>query len=249
MKKIIFILMFFAIFVSLSYSQDVISLKTQDEVDSCEIDWTVPELMKFHDVIYIIWHEAWPQKNTTQLISLVPEVKEHINKINNANLPGIQRDKETKWKAGLAELNKAAENYYDACSSGDEKRMLDAAEDLHAKFEMMVRIIKPVFKEVDDYHKILYIIYHKYLPDKKYDSIKNVIDELINRAEAIVNIPSDKLQKRLKEKSDNFKKASENLLISTKELKSVLETNEPQKIDQAVEHMHSMYQSLEANFD
>ncbi|MGB9695673.1 MAG: hypothetical protein ACP5P3_05925 [Ignavibacteria bacterium] len=249
MRKLIFIFTFLTIFVSFSRSQDVVSIKPQDEVDSCEIDWTVPELMKFHDVIYIIWHEAWPQKNTVQLVSLVPEVKEHISKINNANLPGIQRDKEAKWKAGLVEFNKAAENYYEACSSGDAQKMLDAAEDLHAKFEMMVRILKPVFKEVDDYHKILYIIYHKYLPEKKYESIKNVIDNLISYAESIVNISSNKLQKRLKEKSDNFKKAAENLLISTKELKSVLETNDPQKIDRAVEHMHSMYQLLETNFD
>lgn len=249
MKKLILILMFLTIFVSFSRSQDVNSTNPNNEIDSCEIDWTVPELMKFHDVIYIIWHEAWPQKNTIQLVSLVPEVKEHIDKINNANLPGIQRDKETKWKAGLVELNKAAENYYDACSSGDEEKMLNAAEDLHAKFEMMVRILKPMFKEVDDYHKILYIIYHKYLPEKKYESIKNVIGDLIMRAESIVNIPPDKCQKKLKEKSDSFKKAAENLLISTKELKFVLETNDPQKIDQAVEHMHSMYQLLEANFD
>lgn len=249
MKKLIFVFAFLTIFVSFLHSQDVMITKPQDEIDSCEIDWTVPELMKFHDVIYIIWHEAWPQKNTAQLVSLVPEVKEHINKINNANLPGIQRDKEAKWKTGLVELNKSAENYYDACSSGDTKRMLDAAEDLHAKFEMMVRILRPVFKEVDDYHKILYIIYHKYLPEKKYESIKNVIDNLISCAEAIVNISSEKLQKRLKEKSDIFKEAAENLLTSTKELKSVLEINDPQKINQAVEHMHSMYQLLEQNFD
>lgn len=249
MKKFIFVFAFLLILTSFSRSQDVLVTKTQDEIDSCEIDWTVPELMKFHDVIYIIWHEAWPQKNTAQLISLVPEVKEHINKINNANLPGIQRDKEAKWKAGLAELNKSAENYYEACASGDTKKMLDAAEDLHAKFEMMVRILKPVFNEVNDYHKILYIIYHKYLPEKRYDSIKSVMDELITCAEAIVNISPERLQKRLKEKSDNFRKSAENLLISTKELKSTLETNEPQKIDQAVEHMHSMYQLLEQSFD
>ncbi len=72
------------------------------QVDSSEITWTVPELVKFHDVIYLIWHEAFPAKDIKALKGFVPEIKTSMESINNAKLPGIVREKENKWKESAA---------------------------------------------------------------------------------------------------------------------------------------------------
>lgn len=241
MKKLFFIL-FFVSFLFMgknSFSQ----------IDSAEITWTVPELIKFHDVIYLIWHEAYPNKDISALKGYVPEIKTHIEQINSAKLPGIVREKENKWKEGLIDLNKSAEEYYSAAGGNDDKAMLDAAEKLHAKFEMMIRILKPVLKEIDEYHKILYIIYHKYFPDKNYTEISNVMDELILKAEAITKADEEKLKKRLKEKFSNFQPVAKELYDNTAALKEVLKTNDSVQINNAVEKMHSSYQKLECVFD
>jgi hypothetical protein len=241
MKKLFFILFFISfLFIGKnSYSQ----------VDSAEISWTVPELIKFHDVIYLIWHEAYPAKDIKALKNFVPEIKTSMENINNAKLPGIVKDKENKWKEGLVEFNNTAEDYYKAASGNDDQAMLDAAEKLHAKFEMMIRVLKPVLKEIDEYHKILYVIYHKYFPDKKYSEISNVIDELISRADAITKADEEKLKKRLKDKFANFQPAAKELYDNTVTLKEVLKTNDAEKINKAVETMHSSYQKLESVFD
>lgn len=64
------------------------------------------------------------------------------------------------------------EKYNEAASSGDNESLLNAAEELHSKYENLVRIIRPVIKEIDEFHKILYVIYHKYYPDKKNEEIR-----------------------------------------------------------------------------
>ncbi len=241
-KKYFFLVLFFVLIsVSNSYSQH--------EIDSAEIKSSVPELIKFHDVIYVIWHEAYPSKDIKLLKSLVPDIQTHLSNINNAKLPGILREKEAKWKEGLIDLNKTADEYYKAANSSDDQVLLDAAEKLHSNFEMMVRILKPVLKELDEYHKILYVIYHKYFPEKKYDEINLVIDNLITKADDITKVTEDKLQKRIPSKIEDYKKAAKDLLDATISLKDILKTNDPVQIDKAIDNMHSKYQKLESVFD
>lgn len=241
MKKIILILPI--LFIALFLNAD---LKAQNEIDSSEIKWRVQELSDFHEVIYVIWHEAYPSKDIATLKSFVPEIKMHIEKINNASLPGIIQDKADKWKEGLPVLNAAAEQYYKAAEGSDEQAMLDAAEELHSKYEMMVRTVAPVMKEVDIYHQLLYVIYHKYLPGKDYASISNVIDDLLIRAE---NIKTGKMSKRVEGKKDEFLAIADELISAVKSLKETLSTNDSTQIDAAVEVMHTKYIKLEQLFD
>jgi hypothetical protein len=223
-----------------------INLPAQDSVLVHEISGSVPELEEFHNVIYEIWHNAYPNKDYNALRSYVNEVNAYAAKVYDARLPGILRDKETKWQDGLAELKIAVENYNTAASGTDNEQLLNAAEALHAKFEMMVRIIKPVLKEVDDFHKVLYVVYHKYLPEKNYEKIKSACEELKLKAEAIINAkPTKKMEARM----EQFKNASNELVSSVNTLSEICKGNDIAAIDSAVEDMHTKYQKLEAVFD
>jgi hypothetical protein len=221
----------------------------QTKIDSAEISSDVPELYDFHDIIYPMWHNAYPAKDIKALKDFVPEIKSSMTKINNAKLPGILREREDKWKNQLKEFNNAAENYYKASSENNDKALLDAAEKLHYNFEMMVRVLRPVFKEIDDYHVTLYIIYHKLYPEKKYDEIGKQMDNLINKAVAITKIPNDKLKKRLGGKTTDFDAVSKELYDATVALKEELKSKNEKKIDGAIQKMHSIYQKLDKLFN
>ncbi|MCI0473770.1 MAG: hypothetical protein L0Y76_09325, partial [Ignavibacteria bacterium] len=131
MKKLLISLIAFIVLSSAG-------LFAQHNIDSTEITSSVPELFEFHDVIYVIWHEAYPAKDIAALKSMVDKIKPYMEKINAASLPGILQDKKGKWDEGLKVLNASAENYYNAAAGNDDQMMLDAAEKLHADFEMMV---------------------------------------------------------------------------------------------------------------
>lgn len=218
----------------------------QNKIDSTEITSSVPELSKFHDVIYVIWHEAYPSKDIGTLKGMVEKIKPDMQNINNAKLPGILKDKEAKWQDGLKVLNASAENYYNAAKGTDDQAMLDAAEKLHADFELMVRVLRPVSKEVDEYHKDLYVIFHKFYPAKDYKSIEPLMDGMISKAEACLNA---KLPKRLESKADVFQSTVKELVAKTTALKEVLKTNDAAAIDKAVDVMHSKYQDVEKIFE
>jgi hypothetical protein len=213
-----------------------------------EISSNVKELTDFHEVIYPMWHEAYPAKDYNALKNLVPKIKSGMDEINNAKLPGILRDKEGAWKSQLSEFNKSAQNYYSAASGNNNDALLSAAEELHSGYEKMVRVIRPPLKEIDDFHKDLYIIYHKLLPDSKFDEIAGMTGKLTTEAEAIKNYPHDKLTARLGSNVEKYDAAALKLYDSVKSLEKVLKTTDPVKKKEAVESMHSAYEEIDSLF-
>ena len=221
---------------------------SQVKIDSSEITSSVPELTNFHEIIFPIWHTAYPAKDINALKGYVPQIKASMDEINKAVLPGILKDKEILWKNQLQQLNVAADNYYKAAGENDDEAMLTAAEALHHNFEMMNRVIRPVLKEMDNYHQILYIIYHKLYPDKKYDEIATYMDSLVERADAIRKYPQDKLKKRLGDNISKFDPAANELYNATVALKEILNYNDTIKKSEAVQNMHTKYQNLQELF-
>jgi hypothetical protein len=240
-KKII---VFFISAVVLTASQ--IYPSVFDPAQTAETESRVPELSAFHDVIYPIWHTAYPEKDYDALRKFVPEITRLADGLYTASLPGILRDKKARWEAGLEEMKKAVDNYSRAASGEDNLTLLNAAEDLHANYEMMVRIIRPVLKEVDEFHKTLYTVYHKYLPNREFGKIGSATPDLIVKSEAIVNA---KLPQRLEAKNEQFASAAQELLAAAKVLEKECKTQDPEAIQRAVDILHSRYQNLEKIFE
>ena len=224
-----------------------VSLFSQEEAQQSEIDSSVPELFEFHEVIYPIWHTAYPAKNYEMLKEMVADVNSGAEKILTAQLPGILRDKQEEWDNGLAKLRNSVEEYNKAMVETEEAEMLLAAEELHSDYEMLVRIIRPVTKEVDEFHKVLYMIYHHYWPNRNMEDFSKAVDDLEMRAEELTN---SVLPKRVSDKSDEFKEQSQKLYDSTKNLKQLKESDANEaELEKAVEDVHDNYVALEELFN
>ena len=211
-----------------------------------ETESSVPELSAFHEVIYPLWHTAYPEKDIAMLKSLVPQVNELAAKVFAAKLPGILREKQAKYDAGLAEFRKSVEAYNAAAKGTDDKAMLDAAEALHAKYEALVRAIRPVLAEMDAFHKVLYVVYHKDLPDKKWDNIRAAAPDLKAKAEAVTQA---KLPARLEPKKDAFNAAAAGLVEAASALAALGREADGAAVEAAVLKLHTSYQALEKIFD
>lgn len=211
-----------------------------------ETDGSVPALSDFHEVIYPIWHEAFPEKNIKALSDFSDSVKNSAEKIYEAKLPGILRDKETKWNDGVAKFKTSVDEYIAAAKTEDESRMLNAAEALHSNYELLVRVIRPVLKEVDEYHKDLYMIFHHYIPNKEIDKAKTIADGLKIKAGLLA---SAKLPTRLAGKQDSYNKSVEELIANTNLFVEALAQGDFEVINKALDIMHTSYQKLEAVFN
>ncbi len=211
-----------------------------------ETEGTVPEISAFHEVIYPIWHTAFPEKDIAMLKSLVPQVNELADKVFAAKLPGILRDKQAKYDAGLAEFRASVEAYNAAAKGSDDKAMLDAAEALHAKYEKLVRTLQPVLKEMEDFHKVLYVVYHTDLPAKNWEAVRAAAPDLKAKAEAVT---AAKLSARLQPKAEAFAKASGELVKAATVLAGLGPEANGEAVEQAVQKLHGRYQELEKIFD
>jgi hypothetical protein len=129
----------------------------------------------------------------------------------------------------------------------DEEEILSSAEELHSNFEMLVRIIRPVTKEVDEFHKVLYMIYHHYWPCKNKEEFNSAVDDLVILAEELNTCV---LPKWAADKDEVFKEQSQKLFNSTNKLKELKNKSaNDSDIDKAIESVHNDYIALEALFD
>ncbi len=221
------------------------NLFSQHEIKIAETESKVPELEQFHEIIYSIWHTAYPAKDCAALRSYTKEVNILSEKINSAKLPGILRDKKAKWEKGLIEFKKSVDEYNKQADGTNDAALLKAAEELHSNYEILVRIIRPVSKEIDEFHKVLYVIYHTYLPNKEYDNIHSASSNLLTKAEAITKA---KIPSKFESKSEKIKSAATDLLDAVKSLSSLDKSIATGDIDAAVENIHTKYQKLEELF-
>lgn len=221
-------------------------LKAQHEKVQ-ETSWEVPELWQYHDVIYKLWHEAWPEKNIELLSSLLADLKKGYQTLTQTELPGILRDKKEKWTALVGELGHTLELYEQSITDKDSLALLKNAEQLHSIFEKLVRTIRPVLPEVDAFHQELYMLFHYYLPEYNLDKIKQSAVLLKSR---MSELSKATLSKRLVNKQKEFELMRQKLADSVEQLNHFLEEQAgEQEIKKAIDEVHINYQNLQAVFD
>lgn len=213
-----------------------------------EMKAQVPELHEFHKVIYQLWHKAWPNKDYAMFEKLLPGVHEGVKSVAGAELPGILRDKRPKWEAGVNALEESARAYESAVASGDRQGMLDAAEELHARFERLVRIIRPATKEIDAYHVELYKVYHHQMPERDLVALKETVKAMVERCGRLEEAD---LPPWLADRADEMKPMFAELCRRTDSLARVADKSKKWrgKIDRAVESVHDQYQAVEHSLE
>lgn len=69
------------------------SEKSAHEISQEELAASVPALGKLHEVVFPLWHNAYPQKDYALIKELLPRADTLTAALDAAALPGILRDK------------------------------------------------------------------------------------------------------------------------------------------------------------
>jgi hypothetical protein len=206
----------------------------------------VPALMALHDVIYPLWHQAWPAKDVAMIKELLPQVQQHVAAIEKADLPGILRDKRPEWARQVKALRATVTAYEKAAAANETQPMLDAVEALHTRFEQMTRLIRPVMKELDAYHQVLYVVYHELMPAKRLAEMPAAAAGL---STACATLAGAAVPARFAAQEVELKAATVKLCTVTEALKAVAATGDAEKVAAAVERVHTQYLATEKLFN
>jgi len=238
--RLLFILLVLAFTGQPLLSQEVPKDRT------AETSASVAALHEFHKVIFKIWHAAWPDKDYDMLTALFPEVERGAAAVAHAELPGILREKKVAWENGVEKLQVIVKEYGAAIEAKQKQPLLDAAEKLHAQYEALVRVTRAPIKELDDFHAVLYRLYHYYMPQDSLEEVKVSVEQLQEKMAALNKAA---LPSRFKGKEESFAAARNQLEKAVAELAVIVRSNESGKIKSAVEATHTRYQALARFFE
>ncbi len=224
------------------------NLRAQDKPSptGSETKAEVPELTDFHDVIYRLWHTAWPTKDVAMLKELLPEIDKMGGKLVKAQLPGILRERKQKWDSNVSKMESILAAYKTAASGRDSVKLLDAAEQLHAQYEVLVRVVRPALKELEDFHASLYPLYHYYMPQKNLEAIRSAVVQLKDKMAAL---EKTQLPPKWKGKGQEFADATGSLAKSLKSLDASLSSDDLEEVKKKVEAVHSRYEEVGKIFE
>ncbi|MEN3039035.1 MAG: hypothetical protein ABDI07_07790 [Candidatus Kryptonium sp.] len=203
----------------------------------------VPELREYHKVIHKLWHVMWAEKNIKGIAQMYNDIESGAISVKNAKLPGILRDKEEMWNENVNSLMRIVGELKEAIKSNDSLMILKKTEELHSQYEKLVKIIKPKIRELDEFHQVLYVLYHYYVPEYNVEAIRSVLPSLREKME---KLKASKLPGNLKAKEDDFKKRLNELDKAVDDFVKLFNGKFDEKIvKEKMEALHSRYKLVE----
>jgi prefoldin subunit 5 len=219
------------------------TIKANAETDEPQITANVPALDSLHESIYILWHNAYPKKDYALIKNILPKLGVSVSKLSESALPEILHSKKPKWDNEIKNLQNNLSALQKAVKEDKKESMLLTVESLHGSYEKLVRIIRPVLSELESFHEELYKLYHSYMPGNDIEKIKTIIPVMKMK---IGLLKQARLPQNLADRQNKFDEAASRLETSLNELENITKTNGKEKIQSAVEKLHSEYQSIDA---
>jgi len=251
MKK--FGVLFTVFFVSvLSFSVFFVGCKKEIQTKKEQTEVTemkrpgVEGLKEFHEVLYPVWHEFLPNGDYESIRKAVPEFKKSMEALMKAELPLFYQHVKDEFEKKRENLSLSIEKLDSAAQTKDDKKLEGAVEDMHSAFEQMARVLAPRMKEMEEFHLVLYPLWHEAMPNKDYQTIKDAIPSLESKMDALMKaeIPEDfkDIETRIIEKREALGKAVEDLANACRK-------NKNQEIIDKLTQMHESYRALDGVFE
>ncbi len=215
------------------------------EIPVSEVTAEVAELDAVHELMYPLWHDAFPNKDYDTIRELVPQFEPLLAAVEEVQLPGILRDKQARWDEGKARMMASFESLKQAAEAHDHDGMLQHTEAFHMRYEGLVRVIRPVVPELEAFHQELYKLYHYSSP--AYD-VARIGEAVAAMAERVEPLREATLPSRLAERQGEFAAGVTVLGEKVEALRQALETGDEETVKAAVEAVHSAYESVEKVF-
>lgn len=216
------------------------------EITQEELTAAVPELRELHEVIYPLWHNAYPEKDYALIKELLPQAESLTAKLDAAKLPGILRDKQEAWDQGKEFLQSSLKNLKKAVETGNKVEMLKQVEAFHAGFERLVRTIRPIMPELEAFHQELYKLYHYHAPSYDLEGIRTAVQAMRDKIPPLKHV---QLPRRLAKKQSEFNNSVQELENTVNDLAEAVKKEIKEAILGRVERVHTAYQKAQSIFD
>jgi len=102
----------------------------------------LPEVDAFHQTLYVVYHYQLDPFSMSKIAASAKEMAIRMDALNRAVLPARMQAKGPAFEATRSALAVAVTGLQHEVTSGDEKRVRLAVEDVHAKYELLEVVFK-----------------------------------------------------------------------------------------------------------
>lgn len=199
----------------------------------------------FHNVMAPLWHESFPKDDFKAIREKAPVLKEKLMTLLKVKLPSDLEQDQEKLETFLAKRQELTFHVSQVARTAADRvdtALASAFERMHWAYEEMEKVFAVSIKELDKFHETLYFLWHKALPAKDYDAIRETTPVLKAEVDSLMKAP---LPYGCAKKKDEFEKRKATLKDAVYQLAEVSQKEtEGKKIDQALEVMHQKFMEL-----
>jgi hypothetical protein len=203
-------------------------------------------LKEFHDVLHPVWHAAYPEKDYQAINESVPEFNERMKVIEKAELPGFFREKEEDFKKKREALANAVLDLEKSARGDNNQELLKATENLHTAYEQLVRVFAPRVKELENFHLVLYPLWHEAFPEKDYDAMMASVPKFQEKMDLLMKV---ELSDKFKGISKEFTEKRMALKKSLDEFAKACNKKDKKGIEDKLDKMHTAFMDLDGVFE
>lgn len=206
----------------------------------------VTGIREFHQVLYPVWHDYFPQGDFQAIRNAIPEFKEAMKVLTEAQLPQFYHNVKDDFEAKRKNLALSVEKMDSVAQTDDDKGLAKAVEEMHTAFERMARVLAPRIRELEQFHLVLYPLWHQAMPKKDYQTIKAAVPSLEGKMEALMQA---RLSRSFTGIESQFVEKRQALGLSVEDLADVCRKGRDEEIIDKLTVIHDAYRELDQVFE
>jgi hypothetical protein len=198
----------------------------------------------FHEVLMPLWHESFAEEDFKTIREKAPLLQEKIMTLIRVPAPAELSQDEEKLREFLSKRQELAFNVMQVnleAKDGPDSSLTTAFEKMHWSYEELEKFFAVQIKELDQFHETLYFLWHRALPERNYEAIKETAPVFKTEADSLMKIP---LPSACKVKGEDFEKSKAALRDAVYALATSCEKGTEDDIDKSLRAVHDRFAEL-----
>ena len=226
---------------------------SQDESQTSDSVTTVPgninpirkAMDDFHEVMAPLWDESYPKKDYQAIRDKASVLKEKMMALVMLRpTHDLEQDRE-KMNDFLRErqnLTIFVSQVEKAAKDGPDSTLASAFESVHWSYQELEKVFAERLKELDNFHETLYFLWHRALPERDYDTIKQTAPVLVTEVDTLMKVVLPQIFKTDREKFDQGRTALKDAVY---QFVDVCQNGSEEEIDLALKAVYDKYTELD----
>ncbi len=198
----------------------------------------------FHQVLMPLWHESYPKKDFQTIRDKSKELQQKLMALIRVPPSADLSQDEEKMREFLSKRQEFAflvTQVNQAAKDEPDSTLALAFESMHWAYEELAKFFTVQIEELDQFHETLYFLWHKALPERDYQAIKDTTPVLKTEVDSLMKTP---LPSVCKIKSEEFDKGKAALKDAVYQLAETCDKGTEDEIDASLKAVHDRFVEL-----